>query len=690
MAMSSKKNNVSNVMFSKLARNNVRKNMRHYMIYFLTLMFSVAMLYTFNSIGSQFSMLNLEDRGSYLSFSTGMMAGVSVFISIILGFLVVYANKFLMRRRQKELGIYLTLGMRQKEISKLLFKETLIIGAGSLAAGIVLGIFLSQGLSLVTIKFLQIEGAKYRFVVSMQAIVECIVFYTLIFGFMNWRNNRTLTKHRLIDLLYADRKNEDIPVRKTSANFVILAAAVVCMAVSGRFALADGFNPKYLAAAVVLLLIGTFLFFQSIAGLLLFLLRKKKELYYQDLNMFAVHQISSKMNSTNQVLSVICILLFLAFTTIAAGLGMSVSISRGLQKMTSADAVIENLMDSGSYGEEEKSPVSGEESLKTWLTQQGFPLDELTADAREMKLYEEKGVSLKAFLLSGTPGREDILRDFYSDSNAGFYVIKLSEFNQLLAQQGKKPAVLSEGEFIINYNMSELDKTYQYYARNVSEPLIVNGHSLTLAANGIFQVPYQNGNVLADSGTLVVTDQTAEGLKPIKSILNCKYPDSSKKSERAFDEAFYDTVTTDAVRLTTKKLVLTDVTSSSMTLSYTAIYLGIIFLICACAVLALQQTANSIDNGGRYEVLRRLGAKEQSMKKALRMQIMVYFGTPLAVGLLYAAVAVKTVYSQMGNVPGSVIAQNVMFAIILFILIYGSYFWTTYVNSQNILKLDEK
>ena len=152
MAMLSEKSNVSDVMFQRLARNNVKKNMRHYLIYFITLLFSVSMLYTFNSIGAQFSMLNMSDRGSYLAFSSGMMASVSVFISLILGFLVVYANKFLMRRRKKELGIYITLGMRKKDISRLLVKETVIIGGLSLIWGILLGIFLSQGLSLITIK----------------------------------------------------------------------------------------------------------------------------------------------------------------------------------------------------------------------------------------------------------------------------------------------------------------------------------------------------------------------------------------------------------------------------------------------------------------------------------------------------------------------------------------------------------
>ncbi len=142
------------------------------------------------------------------------------------------------------------------------------------------------------------------------------------------------------------------------------------------------------------------------------------------------------------------------------------------------------------------------------------------------------------------------------------------------------------------------------------------------------------------------------------------------------------------LRIATKRLIITEITSTSMTLSYIAVYLGIIFLICACAVLALQQTANAIDNTARYETLKRLGAKESSMRKTLRTQILVYFGVPLVLGLLYSVVGIRVMYTELGNVPADVIAQNVLFASVMFILVYGSYFFITYNNTKNILKLD--
>ena len=205
--------------------------------------------------------------------------------------------------------------------------------------------------------------------------------------------------------------------------------------------------------------------------------------------------------------------------------------------------------------------------------------------------------------------------------------------------------------------------------------------------NGVYQMPYQNVNVLSDMGTLIVPDEAAEGLESFRSLLNCMYTENSEQMEEAFMDAWQELNDT-GLRIATKRLIITEITSTSMTLSYIAVYLGIIFLICACAVLALQQTANAIDNTARYETLRRLGAKESSMRKTLRTQILVYFGVPLVLGLLYSVVGIRVMYTELGNVPADVIVQNVLFASVMFILVYGSYFFITYNNTKNILKLD--
>lgn len=143
-------------MYSKLAVKNVKKSFSDYAIYFITLTFAVCIFYVFNSISSQQVMMNLsQSQAQYVNILSNVLSTLSVFISIILGFLIIYANNYIIKRRKKELGIYMSLGMDKNKISYMLFLETLIIGIISLGIGLVIGIFLSQGVSVLQQKCLQ-------------------------------------------------------------------------------------------------------------------------------------------------------------------------------------------------------------------------------------------------------------------------------------------------------------------------------------------------------------------------------------------------------------------------------------------------------------------------------------------------------------------------------------------------------
>ena len=128
-------------MFFSLSLKNMKKSFKDYAIYFLTLILGVAIFYIFNSLDSQQAMSVLgSSTYEIIDFMIQMLGGVSVFVSFILGFLIVYANNFLIKRRKKEFGIYMTLGMGKMQISRILLGETFLIGLLSLAAGLAIGV----------------------------------------------------------------------------------------------------------------------------------------------------------------------------------------------------------------------------------------------------------------------------------------------------------------------------------------------------------------------------------------------------------------------------------------------------------------------------------------------------------------------------------------------------------------------
>ena len=154
-------------MLFKISIKNIRKSFKDYAIYFFTLILGVAVFYVFNAIDSQTVMLKVNSSVyEIIKLMTDILSGVSVFVSFILGFLIIYASRFLIKRRNKEFGIYMILGMGKRKISLILFIETMLIGVISLAVGIVLGTVASQFMSVIVANMFDADMTVFRFICS--------------------------------------------------------------------------------------------------------------------------------------------------------------------------------------------------------------------------------------------------------------------------------------------------------------------------------------------------------------------------------------------------------------------------------------------------------------------------------------------------------------------------------------------
>ena len=198
-------------MLFKLAFKNIHKSLKDYAIYFLTLVLGVAIFYVFNALGSQTIMMDVsQSTYDLIDLMLQMLSGVSVFVSLILGFLIVYASRFLIKRRSKEFGVYLTLGMSKQKISMLLLTETLVIGLVSLAVGLVVGVLLSQLMGLVVINMFEADMTKFAFTFSASACLKTIVYFGLMYFVVMVFNTISVNKYKLIDLLANAKKSETI------------------------------------------------------------------------------------------------------------------------------------------------------------------------------------------------------------------------------------------------------------------------------------------------------------------------------------------------------------------------------------------------------------------------------------------------------------------------------------------------
>ena len=201
-------------MLYKLSIKNIKKSFKDYAIYFVTLILGVCIFYLFNSMDSQTAILEVTSRQSeMIDLLEQILSYISVFVSFILGFLIIYASRFLIKKRNKEFGVYMTLGMSKRKISLLLLIETFIIGLISLAFGLLLGIVLSQITSIFVANLFEANMSKFTFNFSKTALFKTILYFGIIYFIVMIFNTIIVNKNKLIDLLQASKKQEKIRIK---------------------------------------------------------------------------------------------------------------------------------------------------------------------------------------------------------------------------------------------------------------------------------------------------------------------------------------------------------------------------------------------------------------------------------------------------------------------------------------------
>ncbi|MDR2359977.1 MAG: FtsX-like permease family protein [Oscillospiraceae bacterium] len=317
-----------------LAVRNVRKSFKDYGIYFLTVALGVAIFYVFNSIASQSVMMEIDKQlyDSLKGIST-VMDMLSFLVAAIFGFLILYANAFILRRRKNELGLYTILGMSKIKISAVLTCETLLVGVISLAAGLALGVCLSQGMALVTAKLLGVSVVRFAFVFSGDAMAKSIRCFAIAFLIVILFSVVNLNTRKLLDLLYADKKNAQLlklPLWVSAAVFMVsvssIATAYYLVLNTGLVNFFTGSATAAFCGSIVLGTAGTFMFFFSLSGFLLKLISKLNGIYFKRLNMFTLKQLNRKIHTAWVSMSFVCLMLFMAISAISVGSSLAAAI----------------------------------------------------------------------------------------------------------------------------------------------------------------------------------------------------------------------------------------------------------------------------------------------------------------------------------------------------------------------------
>lgn len=653
-------------MYSKLAFRNLKRSFKDYAIYFLTLVFGVCIFYVFNSIQSQSIMLELSEvQARAFEAVDGIMGYASIFVSFVLAFLIIYANNYLIKRRKKEFGIYMTLGMDKSNLSIIIFFETLLVGLISLGVGLALGVILSQGLSVLTAKMFQVNLLKFKFVFSYTAMIKTLMSFGIIYILVLLFNSISIRKIQLIDLINSSKKNENIKVRNVwvSVFVFIISCAMIGYAyysVLDKGAAAIGINVN--GINILLGTVGTFLFFFSLSGFLLKLVQSNRKFYLKDLNMFVMRQINSKINTVFVSMSFICLSLFVGICMLAGGLGINSAMNADLKDLTQYDLSVWSFDGT---------------DIEKYLNENGLNLDDYS---NEYVNYINYKSSLKySDLLSAKDMNKS--KDLYPiATDAEVQIINLTKFNEIMKMAKKSPISLNEGEYALFSDVDSLINPLNNALKDNKE-ININGNILKPGSKKTIEVVAYDNMMKSNICTIIVNDNIISELTPVTSYLNLNY--NSEGDSSIIDKIREVTENSETYFANMTKEELID-TSSSMgaIISYLGIYIGGIFLITSAAVLALQQLSESTDNIARYTLLKKIGVDDKIINRSLLTQIAIYFLMPLSLALIHSIAGLefsKRIITLFGSIS---IMKNILIALAVLVIIYGGYFIATYFGAK--------
>ena len=603
-------------MFCKLAVRNVLRSVRDYGVYLLTLTFGVCLFYTFNAIEGQGVMAYLAAAQSDMVRVIQVLIDIfSVFVSVVLACLIVYADRFLMRRRKRELGICLILGMSQGQVSRMLFLETGLIGLVSLLLGLGFGAAASYGLSALTLSMFRMDASLLALTFSLRAAAKTAVYFGLIFLLVMALNGVQVARAKLIDLLQGERRNEElksVSLKRTVARF---CTGVLCLLAAYAILLTFGMAVAVAVLPICILMLtlgtaGTLLIFKSLSGFVLRLVRSHPSLYYRDLNMFTLRQWISRVHTAYLSQTVICILLLLAIGITASSLGLNSTLNGQTDRQAPFDLSVQNR----------NADESG-------------PLDFSAALA-------ERGVDSGSFR--------------WQESTLFYY---------------NNPAITGVKDVSAAVRLSDLDSLRARAGRDAySGPL-------PGALTDWEELPVTGDLGLSCA---VIPDDMAGQLKVRRQIWSADYAGDTGETEQTIIAALEELAQEHSGLCIDSRLqIYANIMGSKILALFLGLYLGFTFLLAAAAVLALQQLSQGADNARRCRILRRLGAEERMVGRSAVQQVALAFLAPLALALIHAIVGMKAANDVIAMAGQLNAGESTAVTAALLLLVYGGYFLAT-------------
>ena len=673
-------------MYAQLAKTNVRKSIKDYLIYFITIAICVSLFYAITSLSSSDYELITEESYNFRALKI-ILQYSTYLITAILILLIAYVNKYMIGRRKREFATYVLLGAEQISVSLMFFIETIVVGFLAIITGILVGTLFSQAITAIVL-----ISAKQEVVFSIKLYADTVVitfiFFISMFCIIGLYNVIVLRKIKLIDMINAHKQVEFQFKRSNKVYIAIFVVSIIMYIISGSYTVKlinseIDYSVKslmYIGISLITFIIGTYALFYSIAYIMIYIKNKCINFKYEGTNLFLIGAIVSKVKTAPILMATISITFLGAMISFIMTLVMSQWSMGYLDMRVPYDIEIRNnystnFLAQSNIDDIKVIPKLDYSEIVDWLNNNG----------KDIESY----CQVEKYIIS------------HDDNIKSTLAIKLSDFNKLRTMLGYDEIKLNDKEFTTQWHNAVSDEVINNYVGKNSK-LNINGVTYNISQDSSYKESIGEGFYFNSDNIIILPDEVCDNLDFIETnfVANIenkmKYEEAnefrqnyiynwfrSNNSEFVTKYSDENDITYRVIDIRIKSLEINNILTTTLAMRILGVYLGIVLLMISLTILSLSQLTDSIEHKDRFNVLRKLGVEENQINRIILKQISIYFIVPIVIEMIGDAIFIYNYYLIYNDIITVFVGNiefilSIIFGVALMIVIYICYFIGTY------------
>ncbi|MFF0825339.1 FtsX-like permease family protein [Brevibacillus sp. NPDC003359] len=629
-----------------VATRNVQRSFKHYLLYFISLVGSIIIFYTFVSLRYEPTIVKLVQES--LAAEILLTGGALVLVLFITVF-IMYSSHFFAHKRKNEMGLYLLLGLRKGQVGRMMLMENFVMGAMALLLGLAGGMLLSRMFVNILLAFVGMK-VESSFSFSASAIVITVVAFLILIVITSFSGYRIVYRFSLLELFKAAGKKEKGPrsnvyLAMVGMSFLLFGYLILLLPLTPSVPW-QGIPIPLLALVIILLLtMGTYLFIGSMIPTWLIWLRTKKSVFYRGTNLISISHLGFRLRTQINLMTMIVILIASILTVV----GFTSSLYLTIEKQASSF-----------------SPVSYQLSNST---------EEIDRQVEQL-LTEKVGKDgikfqkrVEVVNVTATPDSKLPLPKGYSPN---FTVIAVTDYNTMLRLADKQEETIEK--IALQHAVPVLDSE-ELRSEEIDR---ISGQTFSVQLGGAFEITADRAKTYAPMRSnedilLVVNDATFDQMKKGKAS-SYNHLFQLKKDSPELAEAFMSLQDKFAGTHFISQLYFYNnnmfVTGLFL---YVGLFLGLVFLAATGSILYFKQVAEAYADQEQFSLMKKIGMDKTQITQSISRQIMVIFGLPLLLGILHSIVVLRSYFTS----AETGIAWLVLLTIVAYTVMYLIYYCLT-------------